>query len=216
MDDEDYLQQLMRMMSEIEERREYITDNEYLTEMNNCMQSYLNYQNERCTCTEESFECYRYPRLFQNCRNKEIILQQAPIMSILVAGYQIPVDFKLQLEIKYEPYNKHLIVKTMRYLFNLSSESSYIYDKIICAFSVFHLIFKHYGLLTESPTLREVALNKLTEFETTMEHRNIFENYDFSYLGISANPIPIWGENCRSPLTPHAEESLAEESSRGI
>ena len=221
MDEEDYLQQLRRMMSEIEDRREYITDNEYLTMMNNCMQSYLNYCNDRCTCTEESFECYRYPRLLQNCRHKDTILQQAPLLSTLITGAQIPADFQLQLEVKYEPYDNDLLVKTLRYLFNMSSESDYIIDKIICAFSVFHLIFKHHGLLIKSKKLREVTYQKLNEFTTSEESRFILENYDFSYLGITSNPIPIWGENCRSPLTPHAEESIAEEltlfpSSRGI
>jgi len=199
MDDQDYLQQLMRMMSEIEERSEYISDNEYLTAMNQCMQSYLNYRNQRCTCTEDSFECYRYPRLLQNCRNKDLILEYAPLMSILITGHEIPANFQLQLEIRYEPYNKDLLVKTMRYLFNVSSESSYIYEKVICAFSVFHLIFKHHGLLRESRKLHEVAINKLTEFETIIENRNIFENYDFSYIGIMTNPIPIWRKNLNSP-----------------
>ena len=199
MDDQDYLQQLMRMMSEIEERSEYISDNEYLTAMNQCMQSYLNYRNQRCTCTEDSFECYHYPRLLQNCQNKDLILEHAPLMSILITGHEISANFQLQLEIKYEPYNKDLLVKIMRYLFDVSSESSYIYEKVICAFSVFHLIFKHHGLLRESRKLHEAAINKLTEFETIIENRNILENYDFSYIGIMTNPIPIWRKNLKSP-----------------
>ena len=164
------------------------------------MHSYLNYRNDRCTCTDNSFECYRYPRLLQNCRHKDIILQQAPLLSTLIPDHQIPDDFKLELEVKYEPYDKNLLIKTLRYLFNLSFESSYISDKIICAFSVFHLIFKHNGLLIESPQLRQTALDKLNEFEMTIENQQIFENYDFSSLGISINPIPIWGGNLRSPI----------------
>ena len=201
MDEEDYLQQLQRMMSEIEERSDILSDNEYLTLMNNCMQSYLNYRNNRCTCTEDSFECYYYPRLLQNCRNKDIILQQAPLLSTLITDAQIPSDFQLELEIKYEPYDNDLLVKTLRYLFNVSSESDYIIDKIICAFSVFHLIFKHHGLLLKSKKFREVAYNKLNEFATSEESRFILENYDFSYLGITSNPIPIWWGELSSPLT---------------
>jgi hypothetical protein len=202
MDEEDYLQQLRRMMSDIEERSDILSDNEYLTLMNNCMQSYLNYQNNICTCTEDSFECYYYPRLLQNCRNKDIILQQAPLLSTLITDAQIPSDFQLELEIKYEPYDNDLLVKTLRYLFNVSSESDYIIDKIICAFSVFHLIFKHHGLLLKSKKFREVAYNKLNEFATSEESRFILENYDFSYLGITSNPIPIWWGNVVPPLPP--------------
>jgi hypothetical protein len=197
---EDYIAQLMRMMNDIEERSEYMSDNEYLLAMNNCMQCYLNYRNNICICTDTSFECYHYPILFKNCRNKDIIIQQAPLMSILIPGHQIPDDFKLQLEIKYEPYNKKLIVKILRYLFNLSSESLHIFDKIICAFSVFHIIFKYHGLLIESQSLREATLNKLIEFETSIQSRNILENFDFSYLGISTNPIPIWREKLFSVI----------------
>jgi hypothetical protein len=201
-EEDDYLQQLQRMMGEIEERSDILSDNEYLTLMNNCMQSYLNYQNNICTCTEDSFECYYYPRLLQNCRNKDIILQQAPLLSTLITDAQIPSDFQLELEIKYEPYDNDLLVKTLRYLFNVSSESDYIIDKIICAFSVFHLIFKHHGLLLKSKKFREVAYNKLNEFATSEESRFILENYDFSYLGITSNPIPIWWGNYVPPLPP--------------
>ena len=149
MDSENYLNQLRRMMGDIEERKESLSDNEYLTMMNNCRQAYLNYQNERCMCTEDSFECYHYPRLLQNCRNKDIILQQAPLLSTLIPSHQIPADFQLELEVKYEPYDKPFLVKTLRYLFNVSFESSYIDEKIVCAFSIFHLIFKYNGILKE-------------------------------------------------------------------
>lgn len=209
MDEEDYLQQLRRMMSEIEERSEYMSDNEYLTMMNNCMHTYLNYRNETCTCTEDSFECYRYPRLLQNCRNKDIILQQAPLFSILIPGHQVPADFQLQLEVKYEPYDNVLLVKTLRYLFNVSSESDYINDKIICAFSVFHLIFKHHGLVLKSKKFHQMACKKLNEFSTSEESRFILENHDFSYLGITTNPIPIWWRELRSPLTPPPDLELS-------
>ena len=199
---EDYLQKFWRTINEIYEQREYLTDNEYLTKMNNCMNSYLNYQNNTCTCTENSFECYHYPSLFQNCRNKDIILQQAPLLSILISENQIPPDFRLQLEIQYEPYDNDLLVITLRYLLNMSLESDLIFDKIICAISIFHLVFKHYGILDKSPHLKNVILRKLNEFQTSEETLNILENFDFSVLGITENPIPIWGENCRSPLTP--------------
>jgi hypothetical protein len=199
---EDYIRKFGRMINEIYEQREYLTDNEYLTKMNNCMNSYLNYQNNTCTCTENSFECYRYPSLFQNCRNKDIILQQAPLLSILISENQIPPDFRLQLEIQYEPYDNDLLVITLRYLLNMSLESDLIFDKIICAISIFHLVFKHYGILDKSPHLKNVILRKLNEFQTSEETLNILENFDFSVLGITENPIPIWGENCRSPLTP--------------
>jgi len=202
MENEDYLIQLSRKMAEIEERKDSLSDNEYLNMMNNCRKEYLNYLNERCTCTEDSFECYHYPRLLKNCRNKDIILQQAPLLSTLIPGAQIPADFRLQLEVKYEPYDKPLLVKTLRYLFNVSFESSYIDEKIVCAFSVFHLIFKHNGLLRESPKLREIACKKLAEFEVNDENRYIFESYDFTYLGISTNPIPIWRAILCPPLIP--------------
>ena len=197
--EDDYFQQLRRMMSEIEDLREYISDNEYLTRMNDFMQSYLDYRNNRCTCTEDSFECYQYPRLFQNCRHKDIILQQAPLLSILIPGHQIPADFQLQLEIKYEDYDNNLLVKILRYLLNMSLESDYIYDRVIFAISIFHLVFKHYGILEKSPKLREVIFRKLEEFQTSEEALAILENFDFSVLGISENPIPIWGGEARSP-----------------
>jgi len=199
---DDYLQQLRRMMSEIEDRREYITDNEYLTMMNDCMRSYLNYHQEQCTCTESSFECYHYPRLLQNCPHKDVILQHAPLISIMIPNHQIPADFHLQMEVQYEPYDRTLLIKILRYLLEVSFESSYISDKIICAFSIFHLVFKHFGLLDESSKLREVVLNKLNEFESGEETTFILENYDFSSFGIDFNPIPIWAGKLRSPVAP--------------
>ena len=127
---DEYLQQLRRMMSEIEDRREYISDNEYLTEMNNCLQSYLTYHEEQCTCTEDTFECYRYPRLLLNCRHKDVILQYAPLLSILIPGGEIPVDFRLQVEVAYEPYDHDLLVRILRYLLDFSLESDSIFEKI--------------------------------------------------------------------------------------
>ena len=204
MDSENYLNQLRRTMGDIEERKESLSDNEYLTMMNNCRQEYLNHQNERCMCTEDSFECYHYPRLLQNCRNKDIILQQAPLLSTLIPSHQIPADFQLELEVKYEPYDKPFLVKTLRYLFNVSFESSYIDEKIVCAFSIFHLIFKYNGILKESKKLHEIVCKKLAEFEVNDENRYILENFDFSYLGILRNPIPIWRAILCPPLTqPH-------------
>jgi len=202
MDQEDELQQLRRKMSEIEDRKEYISDNEYLTLMNDCMQLYINYSNNRCICTENSFECYKYPRLFQNCRHKDMILQQAPLLAILIPGHQILADFQLQLEVIYEDYDNVLLVKILRYLINMSCGSDYIYDKVICAISIFHLVFKHHGILVNCPKLREVILSKLDEFQTSEQTLNILENFDFSVLGLSGNPIPIWREKIRSPLTP--------------
>lgn len=202
MDQEDELQQLRRKMSEIEDRKEYISDNEYLTLMNDCMQLYINYSNNRCICTENSFECYKYPRLFQNCRHKDMILQQAPLLAILIPGHQISADFQLQLEVIYEDYDNVLLVKILRYLINMSCGSDYIYDKVICAISIFHLVFKHHGILVNCPKLREVILSKLDEFQTSEQTLNILENFDFSVLGLSGNPIPIWREKIRSPLTP--------------
>jgi hypothetical protein len=199
---DEYIQQLRRMMSEIEDRREYLTDNEYLTEMNNCLRSYLTYHQERCTCTESLFECYHYPRLFQNCRNKDVILQYAPLISIMVPDHQIPADFRLQLEIQHEPYDRDILIRTMRYLLELSLVSSYTSDKVICAFSIFHLAFKHYGLLEESPKLRDVVLRKLNEFESHEESTFILENFDFSIFGIDFNPVPIWAGELRSPVAP--------------
>ena len=210
---DEYIQQLRRIMSEIEDRREYISDNEYLTMMNECMRSYLTYHEEQCTCTESSFECYHYPKLLQNCRHKDVILQYAPLISIMIPDHQIPADFRLQLEVQHEPYDRDLLIRTMRYLLELSFASSYTSDKVICAFSIFHLAFKHHGLLDENPILRDVVLNKLNEFESREETTFILENYDFSVFGIDFNPVPIWRENCRSPLTPHAEGNLVEESS---
>ena len=190
---DEYLQQLRRMMSEIEDRREYLTDNEYLTEMNNCLQSYLTYHDEQCTCTEDTFECYRYPRLLLNCRHKDVILQYAPLLSILIPGGEIPVDFRLQVEVAYEPYDHDLLVRILRYLLDFSLESDSIFEKIICAFSIFHLVFKHHGILEKSPKLREVVFRKLEEFQTSEGALAILENFDFSVLGISENPIPVWG-----------------------
>jgi hypothetical protein len=192
-DEEDYLQQLRRMMSEIEERREYLSDNEYLTMMNDCMQSYLNYRNNICTCTEDTFECYQYPRLLRNCRHKDTILQYAPLLSILIPGGEIPADFRLQMEVQYEPYEHDLLVRILRYLLDFSIESDIIFDRVICAFSVFHLVFKHHGILEKSPKLREVFFRKLEEFQTSEGALIILENFDFSVLGLSENPIPIWG-----------------------
>ena len=192
---DEYLHQLRQMMSEIEERREHLSDNEYLTMMNECMRSYLTYHQERCTCTDDTFECYQYPRLFKNCRNKDTILEQAPLISLMIPGHQIPVDFNIQLEVKYESYDNDILVKILRYLLNLSLESDLIYDKIICAISIFHLVFKHHGILDKSSKLREVVLRKLDEFQTSEEALDILENFDFSVIGISENPIPIWGRN---------------------
>ena len=204
---EDYFQQLMRTMIEIEDRREYITDNEYLTSMNNCMQLYINYRNNRCTCTADSFECYQYPRLFKNCRHKDTILQQAPLLAILIPGGQIPVDFRIQLEVQYEPYDNDLLVRTLRYLLNMSLESDLIFDRIICAISIFHLVFKHHGILEKSRNLREVIFRKLEEFQTSEEALVILENFDFSVLGISENPIPGWRGNVVPPLPPMPVEN---------
>jgi len=201
---DEYLQQLRRMMSEIEDRREYLTDNEYLTEMNNCLRSYLTHYEEQCTCTEDTFKCYRYPRLLQNCRHKDTILEQAPLLAILIPGGQIPADFRLQMEVSYEPYDNDLLVITLRYLLNMSLESDIIFDRIICAISIFHLVFKHYGIMEKSPKLREVIFRKLDEFQTSEEALIILENFDFSVLGLSGNPIPVWGGKRDSPLTPHA------------
>jgi hypothetical protein len=198
---DEYLQQLRRMMSEIEDRREYLTDNEYLTEMNNCLRSYLTYHEEHCTCTDVTFECYQYPRLLRNCRHKDTIIQQAPLLAILIPGGQIPADFRLQMEVQYEPYDHDLLVRILRYLLDFSIESDIIFDRVICAFSVFHLVFKHHGILEKSPKLREVVFRKLEEFQTSEEALAILENFDFNVIGISENPIPGWGGNGSSPLT---------------
>ena len=200
---DEYIQQLRQMMSEIEDRREYLTDNEYLTAMNNCLRSYLTHYEEQCTCTDDTFECYRYPRLFRNCRHKDTILEQAPLLAILIPGGQIPADFRLQLEVQYEPCDQNMLVRTLRYLLNISLESDIIFDRIICAISIFHLVFKHHGILVQCPNLKEVVLRKLYEFQTSEESLAILENFDFSVLGISENPIPIWGGNVVPPLHPH-------------
>jgi hypothetical protein len=209
---DEYIQQLRRMMSEIEDRREYLTDNEYLTEMNNCLRSYLTYHEEHCTCTEDTFECYQYPRLLRNCRHKDTIIQYAPLLTILIPGGQIPADFSLQMEVAYEPYDQNTLVRILRYLLDFSVESDLIFDRIICAFSIFHLVFKHYGILEKSQKLREVVFRKLEEFQTSEGALVILENFDFSVLGISENPIPIWGGGSAlppggtavPPLPPHA------------
>ena len=198
---DEYIQQLRRMMSEIEDRREYLSDNEYLTEMNNCLRSYLAYHEEHCTCAEDTFECYQYPRLLRNCRHKDTILEQAPLLAILIPGGQIPADFRLQVEIQYEPYDRDLLVRTLRYLLNMSLESDSIFERIICAFSIFHLVFKHYGILEKSQKLQEVVFRKLEEFQTSEGTLVILENFDVSLLGLSGNPIPIWGGNVVPPLT---------------
>ena len=200
---DEYIQQLRRMMSEIEDRREYISDNEYLTEMNNCLRSYLTYHEEHCTCAEDTLECYQYPRLLQNCRHKDTIIQYAPLLAILIPGGQIPADFRLQLEVTYEPYDQNTLVRILRYLLDLSLESDIIFDRIVCAFSIFHLVFKHYGIMEKSPKLREVVFRKLEEFQISEGTIAILENFDFSVLGLTGNPIPIWGGNYVSPLPPH-------------
>ena len=211
-----YLHQLRQMMSEIEDRREHLSDNEYLTMMNECMRSYLSYHQEICTCTDDTFECYEYPRLFKNCCYKDTILQQAPLLAILIPGGQIPADFRLQMEVQYEPYDNDLLVKTLRYLLNLSLESGLIFDRIICAISIFHLVFKHHGILDKSLKLREVVLRKLDEFQTSEESLVILENFDFSAIGISENPIPGWRGNYVPPPPPiPAEMSEAQTSSSG-
>jgi hypothetical protein len=96
-----------------------------------------------------------------------------------------------------------MLVRTLRYLLNISLESEIIFDKIICAISIFHLVFKHHGILVQCPNLKEVVLRKLYEFQTSEESLAILENFDFSVLGISENPIPIWGGNVVPPLHPH-------------
>ena len=199
---DEYIQQLRRMMSEIEDRREYLSDNEYLTAMNDCLRSYLTHYEEHCTCTEDTFECYRYPRLLRNCRHKDTILEQAPLLAILIPGGQIPVDFRLQMEVAYEPYDNDLLVKTLRYLLNMSLETDMIFDRVICAISIFHLVFKHHGILEKSRNLREVIFRKLEEFQTSEEALVILENFDFSVLGISENPIPGWRGNYVPPPPP--------------
>ena len=204
--EDEYLQQHRRVMNEIEDRKEYLTDNEYLTMMNGCMRSYINHLQERCICTESLFECYHYPKLLQNCRNKDIILQYAPLISYMIPDHQIPVDFRLQLEVQHEPYDRDLLIRTMRYLLELSFASSYTSDKVICAFSIFHLAFKHYGLMEESQKLRDVVLNKLIEFESYEGNTFILENYDFSVFGIDFNPVPIWVGELRSPVAPSFNE----------
>ena len=188
----EYIQQLRRMMNEIEERREHLSDNEYLTGMNDCLRSYLAYGEEQCTCTDDAFMCYRYPRLLRNCRHKEAILEQAPLLAILIPGGQIPADFRLQMKVQYAPYDLKMLAKTMRYLFNLSCESNTALDKITCAISVFHLMFKHQGVLASSSKLRESFLRKLDELQTSEESLAVLDHFDYSVLGLSENPIPAW------------------------
>ena len=207
---DEYIRQIHQMISEIEDRREYLSDNEYLTEMNNCLRSYLTYREEHCICTENTFECYQYSRLLRNCRHKDFILQQAPLLTILIPGGQIPADFRLQLEVQYEPYDKNKLVRMLRYLLDFSLESDSIFSKIICALSVFHLVFKHHGILEENKYLREVVLRKLEEFQTSEEDVAILENFDFSVLGISENPIPIWGGEARFPPNPPMPLEISE------
>jgi len=103
------------------------------------------------------------------------------------------------MEVTYEPYEHDLLVRILRYLLDFSIESDIIFDRVICAFSVFHLVFKHHGILEKSPKLREVVFRKLEEFQTSEEALVILENYDFSVLGISENPIPIWGGGTAVP-----------------
>ena len=83
----------------------------------------------------------------------------------------------------------------------MSLESDSIFERIICAFSIFHLVFKHYGILEKSQKLQEVVFRKLEEFQTSEGTLVILENFDFSVLGLSGNPIPIWGGNYVPPLT---------------
>ena len=193
--EDEYLQQLRRMMSELEDRRETLTDIEYLTTMNEYMRSYVNYQLETCMCTEFSFECYHYPRLLHDCENRNIILQHAPLLALINPDQQIPDDFRLQLEIQYEPYDRAILIKIMRYVLELSLTTGYTSDKVICAFSILHLVFKHYGLIEESSKLQEIVLKKLNEFSESEGSINILENYDFSPFGIDFNPVPIWKRN---------------------
>ena len=82
---------------------------------------------------------------------------------------------------------------------DLSLESDIIFDKVICAFSIFHLVFKHYGIMEKSPKLQEVVFRKLEEFQTSKGTIAILENFDFSVLGISENPIPEWRGGARFP-----------------
>jgi hypothetical protein len=106
------------------------------------------------------------------------------------------------MEVTYEPYDQNTLVRILRYLLDFSLESDSIFEKIICAFSIFHLVFKHYGILEKSPKLREVVFRKLEEFQTSEGTIAILENFDFSVLGISENPIPIWGGEARFPPNP--------------
>jgi hypothetical protein len=106
------------------------------------------------------------------------------------------------MEVAYEPYDNDLLVITLRYLLNMSLESDLIFDRVICAISIFHLVFKHHGILEKSRNLREVIFRKLEEFQTSEEALVILENFDFSVLGISENPIPGWRGNYVPPLPP--------------
>jgi hypothetical protein len=99
------------------------------------------------------------------------------------------------MEVSYEPYDNDLLVKTLRYLLNMSLETDLIFDRVICAISIFHLVFKHHGILEKSRNLREVVFRKLDEFQTSEEALVILENFDFSVLGLSGNPIPGWRGN---------------------
>jgi hypothetical protein len=104
------------------------------------------------------------------------------------------------MEVAYEPYDNDLLVRILRYLLNMSLDSDIIFDRIVCAISIFHLVFKHHGILEKSPKLREVVFRKLEEFQTSEGALVILENFDFSVLGISENPIPGWGGNYVPPL----------------
>jgi hypothetical protein len=121
------------------------------------------------------------------------------------------------MEVAYEPYDNDLLVKVLRYLLNMSLESDIIFDRIVCAISIFHLVFKHHGIFDRCPKLREVVFRKLEEFQTSEGALTILENFDFSVLGISENPIPGWGGNVVPPLPPllFLEISEAQPSSPG-
>ena len=182
----------------VEDIKENITEYEYLTLLNNLKNIYTHFHSEnlyRCTCTDESFNCYLSPVMLFSCRRRELILEKAPFLILLLNYYsddqRIIPEYNLELEAKYDAYDQDFLIKFLIFILILSENCTYSKEKIICAISIFNLIFTHFGILKNSKKLQEVVFNKLIEFESE-NSVNVLNQIDFSIFGININPIPIW------------------------
>jgi len=133
--------------------------------------------------------------MLYNCRRRELILEKAPFLILLLNYYsddqRIVPEYNLELEAKYDAYDQDFLIKILIFILCLSENCTYSKEKIICAISIFNLIFTHFGILKNSKKLQEVVFNKLIEFESE-NSVSVLNQIDFSIFGVNINPIPIW------------------------